>query len=96
MKERKILCPKCRTEKKKPWWNWGVAAWPTMAKVQQSSTWIRAPKGAARKGGGEREVRRIFKMLREIWCYESPKKEKVSHTFKHLTTNIKSYNEDKI
>jgi len=37
-----------------------------MAKVQQSSTWIRAPKGAARKGGGEREVRRIFKMLRDM------------------------------
>ena len=29
-------------------------------------------------------------------CYESPKKEKVSHTFKHLITNIKSYNKDKI
>jgi len=29
-------------------------------------------------------------------CYESPKKEKFSHTFKHLITNIKSFNEDKI
>ena len=29
-------------------------------------------------------------------CYESPKKEKVSHAFKHLITNIKSYNEEKI
>ena len=28
--------------------------------------------------------------------YESPKKEKISHAFKHLITNIKSYNEDKI
>jgi len=29
-------------------------------------------------------------------CYESPKKEQVSHTFKHLVANIKSYNTDKI
>jgi len=28
--------------------------------------------------------------------YESPKKEKVSHAFKHLIANIKSYNGDKI
>jgi len=32
----------------------------------------------------------------ETLCYESPKKEKVSHTFRHLIANIKSYNEDKI
>jgi len=67
MEERKILCPEYRTGKKKPWWNWGVAAQPTTAKVQQSSTWIRAPKGTARKGGGEKEVRRMFKILREVW-----------------------------
>ena len=29
-------------------------------------------------------------------CYESPKKEQVSHAFKHLITNIKLYNADKI
>jgi len=29
-------------------------------------------------------------------CYESPKKEQVSHAFKHLIANIKSYNADKI
>jgi len=29
-------------------------------------------------------------------CYESPKKEQVSHVFKHLIANIKSYNIDKI
>ena len=29
-------------------------------------------------------------------CYESPKKEQVSHAFKHLIANIKSYNTDKI
>jgi len=29
-------------------------------------------------------------------CYESPMKEQVSHAFKHLIANIKSYNADKI
>jgi len=33
---------------------------------------------------------------KEIICYESPKKEQVSHAFKHLIANIKSYNVDKI
>jgi len=39
---------------------------PTIAKTQQSSVWIRAPKGATREGGDKREVRRTFKMLREV------------------------------
>jgi len=26
LEEGKILCPECRTGKKKPWWNWGVVA----------------------------------------------------------------------
>ena len=34
--------------------------------------------------------------MKEGPCYESPKKKKVSHTFKHLIANIKSYNKDKI
>ena len=29
-------------------------------------------------------------------CYKSPKKEIISHAFKHLIYNIKSYNKDKI
>ena len=29
-------------------------------------------------------------------CYESPKKEMVSHAFKHLIQNLKSYNEIKV
>ena len=38
----------------------------------------------------------ILDTAEQLNCYESPKKEKVSHTFKHLIANIKSYNEDKI
>jgi len=37
----------------------------------------------------------ILKSLSDI-CYKSPKKKQVSHTFKHLIANIKSYNVDKI
>jgi len=29
-------------------------------------------------------------------CYKSPKKETVSHIFKHLIQNLKSYNEVKV
>jgi len=35
--------------------------------VQQSSTWTEGPKGTVREGGEQREVRRMFKMLREAW-----------------------------
>jgi len=63
----KILCPEYRTGKRKPWWNWGVVVWPTMAKVQQSSTQTGAPKGTAKEGGSQREMRRMFKMLRDVW-----------------------------
>jgi len=36
-------------------------------KVQQSSAWAGVPGGAAREEGRQREVRRTFKMLREVW-----------------------------
>jgi len=38
-----------------------------MTKAQQSDAWIRVPKSTARKGSGEREIRRTFKMSREVW-----------------------------
>ena len=30
---REILCSKCRTGKKKPWWNWEVAAYSIEGKA---------------------------------------------------------------
>ena len=36
-------------------------------KAQQGSTWTETPKGTVREGGEQREVRRMFKMLREVW-----------------------------
>jgi len=59
----KVLCPECRTGKRKPWWNWEVVAWPT---AQQSNAWIGALKSTAKERGSQREVRRTFKMLREV------------------------------
>jgi len=43
------------------------AAWPREAKAQQSSTWSGEPESAAREGGSQREIRRTFKISREVW-----------------------------
>jgi len=43
------------------------AARPKEAKVQQGSTQSGEPESAAREGGSQREVRRTFGMLREVW-----------------------------
>jgi len=43
------------------------AAWPREAKAQQSGAWSGEPESAAREGGSRKEVRRTFKMLREVW-----------------------------
>ena len=63
---RNIWCLECRTERKQPWWNWGVAAHSKQRKIQQSGIQTEAPKGRAREGGEQKEVRRTFKMLREV------------------------------
>jgi len=43
------------------------AVWPREAKAQQSGARSGEPEGAAREGGSRKEVRRTFKMLREVW-----------------------------
>jgi len=40
---------------------------PREAKAQQSGAWSGEPEHAAREGGSRKEVRRTFKMLREVW-----------------------------
>ena len=42
------------------------AARPKEAKAQQSGAWSGEPESAARDGGSQKEVRRTFKMLREV------------------------------
>jgi len=39
---------------------------PSEAKAQQSGAWSGEPEGAARERGSQREVRRTFRMLREV------------------------------
>jgi len=82
---RNIWCPECRTRRKQPWWNWRVAVYPEQGKVQQSSVQTEAPKGAARKGGEQREMRRTFKILREVWL--NIEVEKVD-TYKGVTVKV--------
>ena len=41
--------------------------YPTEGKVQQGSAWTETPKGTVREGSEQKEVRRTFKILREVW-----------------------------
>jgi len=43
------------------------AAWPREAKAQQSGARSGEPESAAREGDSRKEIRRTFKMLREVW-----------------------------
>ena len=46
---RKILCPECRTEKKKLQWNWRVVVCPIEEKAQQSGIQTEVPRNAAKE-----------------------------------------------
>ena len=37
-----------------------------MVELERSSAWTEGPKGIAREGGEQIEVRRMFKILREV------------------------------
>ena len=63
---KKILCLEYRTGKKKLQQNWGVAAYPIERKAQQSSIQTEVPRNIAKERNKQRDVRRIFKMLREM------------------------------
>jgi len=52
---------RCQKKEKKK------AAHPTEGKAQQSGTQPRESESAAKEGDSQREVRRTFKMLREVW-----------------------------
>ena len=63
---RNIWCLEYRTGKKQLWWNQRVVAYLEQEKLQQSSTQTEALKSTTRKRSEQREMRRIFKMLREM------------------------------
>jgi len=45
----------------------GKAMWPREAKAQQSGAWSGEPESTAKEEGSQKEVRRTFKILREVW-----------------------------
>ena len=63
---KKILCLEHRTEKKKPWWNWGVAVCPIEGKAQQGGMQIEILRSTATEEIGQRNIRRTFKILRKM------------------------------
>jgi len=65
----------------------GVLEWPVLTKVKQVQAFL----GFA--NFYRRFIENFAKMSK---CYESPREERVSLTFKHLISNIKSYNRVKI
>ena len=64
---RKILCLEYRTGKKKPWQNWRVVVHSIEGKVQQSGTQTKVPRNTKKKKDKQRNIRRIFKILKEMW-----------------------------
>ena len=64
--KREILCPECRTERKKLQQNWKVVADSIEEKAQQNNTWTEIPKNTAKGEDKQRDTRRTFKMLREV------------------------------
>ena len=63
---KKILCPECGTGKKQLQWDWRVAVYSRKGEVQQSGTRKEAPKSTEKEEDRQRDIRRIFKMLREV------------------------------
>ena len=78
----KIFCPPCRTGKKTPWWNWGREVERTVPRAQKGRAGITNPRKMAetvnqkaiKKKGEAREVRQMFKPLREVWITMNIKK----------------------
>ena len=66
-KRKRILCSEYKIGRKREWWNWKKAAHPTERKVQQSIIWTKVSKDIAKKGDKQRDLRRMFKILREVW-----------------------------
>ena len=64
--KNKILCSEYKTEKKKLWWNQEVVVYPIEGKTQQSGTQTEVLRSTAKEENKQRDIRRIFKILREV------------------------------
>ena len=65
-KRSEILYLECRTGKKKLWWNQGVAVHPIEGKAQQGSAQTGVSKSIVKKENKQRDIRRMFKILRKV------------------------------
>ena len=65
--KKEILYPECRIGKKKLQQNWRVVVCPDQGKIQQSSMRGKPPKSIVRERDKQRDIRRAFKLLREVW-----------------------------
>jgi len=63
----------------------GEAAQPREAKAQRNGAWSGEPESAAKEEGNQREVRRTFKMLREVWLNV-----RVEKLFTHEDVTVKA------
>ena len=63
--ERK-LCPECKTGRKQSQWNWKVVAFPVQGETQQDGMQTGVPKSTVKGKDKQRDIRRIFKILREV------------------------------
>ena len=72
---------RCSKQKKKE----GETVHPTEGKAQRNGIWTKVPKGVASGEGEQRKVRRIFKILREVWM--DIRIEKVD-TYKGITVKV--------
>ena len=64
--KNEISCSEYKTEKKKLWWNQEVVVHPIEGKMQQSGTQIEVLRSIAKEENKQRDIRRIFKILREV------------------------------
>jgi len=69
-----IFCPPCRTEKKTLWWNWGGEVERAVLRARKERAGITDPRRVAETVNQKavqkveaREVRQMFKPLREVW-----------------------------
>ena len=65
-KERDLI-PRMQNRKKKRVVELGSSSTTTETKAQQSNIQMEGPKGIVKEGGEQRDLKRMFKMLKEVW-----------------------------
>ena len=61
---------------------------PNEGKVQQGSTWLGELEGTAKEESSQRNIRRMFKILREVWLDIGIKKVDMHEGIRHSWTMV--------